>query len=121
MAMILIIDDDNSICETLELYLSEEGYDVVIANTGKQGIYKYTKNSIDLIILDVRLPDMDGFSVLSEMKKYDKHVNVVMISAFHDIASVSKAKRMGAFDYIRKPINLIELESAISCAMEIGS
>ena len=68
MPKILVIDDDVSIAETLELYLTEEGYDVVTAHTGTEGLNRYVKSSPEVVILDIRLPDIDGFTVLEDLR-----------------------------------------------------
>ncbi len=117
MQTILIIDDDLSSCESLSMYLSEEGYDVVTANTGLDGIEMFTRNRIDLVILDIRLPDIDGFAVLSRLKELNPKVRVIMITAFHDKGSIARAMAGGAADYIRKPIDIDEMEEAVRSAL----
>jgi two-component system response regulator AtoC len=118
MAKILVIDDDVSISETLELYLTEEGYDVVTANTGTEGLNRFVKNSPDVVILDIRLPDIDGFTVLEDLREESENVKVIMITAHHDMDSTIKAMKGGAFDYIHKPINVDELDMAIKKALK---
>jgi len=118
MATILVIDDDSSIAETLDLYLTEEGYKVFTASTGTEGLNSYVKNAPDLVILDIRLPDIDGFTVLEDLREEDENVKVIMITAFHDMDSTIKAMKGGAFDYIHKPINVEELDMAITKALK---
>ena len=118
MAKILVIDDDVSISETLELYLTEEGYDVVTANTGTEGLNQFVKNSPDVVILDIRLPDIDGFTVLEDLREENENVKVIMITAHHDMDSTIKAMKGGAFDYIHKPVNVDELDMAIQKALK---
>jgi two-component system response regulator AtoC len=117
MYTILVIDDDVSGCETLAMYLTEEGYDVITANTGLAGLKKFIEHRIDLVILDIRLPDINGFEVLKRLKKTNEGINVIMITAFHDKASTNKAVEIGAFEYIRKPININDMEIAIKNAL----
>jgi len=74
MAKILVIDDDRSICESLDLYLSEEGYECHTAVTGTDGLNKFVQVQPDLVILDIRLPDIDGFTVLEELREDDEDV-----------------------------------------------
>ena len=69
MAKILIIDDDSSICETLEMYLAEEGYEVYSALTGTEGLNRFVETSPDVVILDIRLPDVDGFMILEDLRE----------------------------------------------------
>ena len=68
MSKILVIDDDRSIRETLDLYLTEEGYEVVTAATGTEGLNRFVETSPDVVILDIRLPDVDGFTVLEDLR-----------------------------------------------------
>jgi len=118
MSKILVIDDDRSICETLELYLTEEGYEVVTAVTGTEGLNKFVEHAPDVVILDIRLPDVDGFTVLEDLREDDENVKVIMITAHHDMDSTINAMKSGAFDYIHKPVNVDELDMAIRKAVK---
>jgi len=118
MASILVIDDDASIVETLDLYLTEEGYKVHTALTGTEGLNKYVQDPSDVVILDIRLPDVDGFSVLEDLKEENENVKVIMITAFHDMETTINAMKGGAFDYIHKPVNVDELDLAIKKALK---
>lgn len=118
MAKILVIDDDVSIAETLELYLTEEGYDVTTAHTGTEGLNKFIQHTPDVVILDIRLPDIDGFTVLEDLREENENVKVIMITAHHDMDSTIRAMKEGAFDYIHKPVNVDELEIAIKKAVK---
>lgn len=117
MSKILVIDDDSSICETLELYLTEEGYDVTTAATGTDGLNRFVETGPDVVVLDIRLPDIDGYTVLEDLKEEDENVKVIMITAHHDMESTIKAMKGGAFDYIHKPIDVDELDIAIKKAL----
>jgi two-component system, NtrC family, response regulator AtoC len=118
MPSILVIDDDASIRETLELYLTEEEYTVDTAQNGTEGLNKYVHNPADVVILDIRLPDVDGFSVLEDLKEENENVKVIMITAFHDMETTINAMKGGAFDYIHKPVNVDELDMAIKKALK---
>ncbi|MCK9229762.1 MAG: sigma-54 dependent transcriptional regulator [Syntrophales bacterium] len=118
MKNILVIDDDSSICESLELYLSEEGYRVRVAMTGTEGLNCFVDEPADVVILDIRLPDVDGFSILEDLQEEDENVKVIMITAYHDMESTIMAMKLGAFDYIHKPINIDELDIAIRKALK---
>jgi len=118
MASILVIDDDASIVETLDLYLTEEGYSVRTALTGTDGLNKYVQEPSDVVILDIRLPDVDGFSVLEDLKEENENAKVIMITAFHDMETTINAMKGGAFDYIHKPVNVDELDLAIKKALK---
>ena len=117
MSKILVIDDDGSIRETLDLYLTEEGYDVYTAPTGTEGLNTFTQKSPDVVILDIRLPDVNGFTILEELREEDENVKVIMITAHHDMESTIRAMKDGAFDYIHKPVDVNELDIAIKKAI----
>lgn len=117
MSKILVIDDDSSIRETLDLYLTEEGYDVYTAPTGTDGLNMFTQKSPDVVILDIRLPDVNGFRILEDLREEDENVKVIMITAHHDMESTIKAMKEGAFDYIHKPVDVNELDIAIKKAV----
>ncbi|MBN2178928.1 MAG: sigma-54-dependent Fis family transcriptional regulator [Deltaproteobacteria bacterium] len=117
MSKILVIDDDSSICETLELYLTEEGYKVQTALTGTDGLNRFVETSPDVVILDIRLPDIDGFTVLEDLREENENVKVIMITAHHDMESTIEAMKGGAFDYIHKPVDVDELDIAIKKAI----
>ncbi len=118
MSKILVIDDDRSMCETLDLYLAEEGYEVITASTGTEGLNRFVEHSPDVVILDIRLPDIDGFTVLEDLREENENVKVIMITAFHDMESTINAMKSGAFDYIHKPVNVDELDMAIRKALK---
>jgi two-component system response regulator AtoC len=118
MAKILIIDDDSSIRETIDLYLTEEGHNVYTAINGTEGLNKFVEASPDVVILDIRLPDIDGFTVLEDLQEEDENVKVIMITAHHDMDTTINAMKAGAFDYIRKPLNINELDIAIHKALK---
>jgi two-component system response regulator AtoC len=118
MSKILVIDDDSSICETLELYLTEEGYRVQTAMTGTDGLNRFVETSPDVVILDIRLPDIDGFTVLEDLREENENVKVIMITAHHDMESTIEAMKGGAFDYIHKPVDVDELDIAIKKAIK---
>src|SRR3990167_7516358 len=117
MNKIAIIDDDESICKTLELHLKRNGYDVSVAHTGSEGIRSIKEKEPQIIILDIRLPDTDGIEVLRQVKSIDKNKYVIMITAFQDMDTTIKAMQEGAFEYIHKPISIDELDRAIDNAV----
>ncbi|MDO9527567.1 MAG: sigma-54 dependent transcriptional regulator [Syntrophales bacterium] len=117
MSKVLVVDDDSSICETLKLYLTEEGHEVHTALTGTDGLNKVVEVSPDVVILDIRLPDISGFTVLEDLKGDAESAKVIMITAHHDMDTAIKAMKEGAFDYIHKPIDVDELDIAIQKAL----
>jgi two-component system, NtrC family, response regulator AtoC len=113
MTRILVIDDDKSICESLKLYLSEEGYEVATALTGEDGLKRFQTQSWDLVILDIFLSDSDGLDILSRLKGKSPDTSVIMITAFHDMPTTVRAMKLGAVEYIHKPLEIDELQAAI--------
>ena len=118
---ILIIDDELSLLESLYMFLSEKGYDVKTAVSASEGMEKAERLRPDTIILDIRLPDGDGLDVLAELKKRTAETGVIVITAFHDMDTTVTAIKRGATEYITKPIDVDELEKAVSRAMKVTS
>jgi two-component system, NtrC family, response regulator AtoC len=118
MHKILVIDDDRSICESLNLYLTEEGYATGISNSAEDGLRKIRSGKWDVIILDIFLSDANGLDTLTRIKEFDPNVSVIMITAFHDMPSTVRAMKLGAVEYIHKPLDIDELESAIRRALK---
>ena len=102
---ILLIDDDSEFVEMLAMRLEARGYKVVGASDGRSGLTKAGADKPDLILLDIAMPDEDGFWTLEELKKKSetRHVPVVMLTARRDIAAIQKAQDLGAVDYFMKP------------------
>jgi len=117
---ILIVDDERSLLESLEMFLSEKDYEVACAMTAAEGLKKNNSFKPDVIILDIRLPDMDGLEVLKELRLKAKKNNVIIITAFHDMDTTIKAMKFGACEYIPKPIDIEELERAVERAAKLG-
>ena len=117
---ILIVDDEKSLLESLEMFLSEKGYEVDCAMTAAEALQKNNSFRPDAVILDIRLPDMDGLEVLRQLRLKVKKNNVIIITAFHDMDTTIKAMKLGACEYIPKPIDIEELEKAIERAVKLG-
>lgn len=110
---VLIVDDEPSLLESLEMYLSEKGYTVACARSVSEALQKSSSFEPGVIILDVRLPDGDGLEVLAELKRRNKDSGIIVITAFHDMETTIRAIKLGASEYIPKPIDVEELEEAI--------
>ena len=118
MEKILVVDDDQSIRDTLSNYLKRQEYDVHSAENGVVALEIIKKINPDLIITDVRMPEMDGLELLGKVKEIDTHIQVIMISAFDDMQSTVKAMQTGAYDYIEKPLEIDKLKLRIKRALE---
>ncbi len=110
---VLILDDEKRFTEELTEFLQESGFIAFEANTVLQGISVLKKQSIDLLILDVRLPGADGLDILKEVKVKYPNMEVIVVSAHGDMDTVIKAMRLGAIDYLRKPFRHIDIRIAI--------
>ncbi|MGC8660425.1 MAG: response regulator, partial [Desulfomonilaceae bacterium] len=116
---VLVIDDEKTICESLEMFLQEKGLTVISEVTGTDGLAKYFKIRPQVVILDIRLPDMSGLDVLKRIIEIDPETKVIMITAFHDMETTIEAMRHGAYDYIHKPLDVDELDHAVSKGLRI--
>ncbi len=116
---ILVIDDDPSLRRVLEYNLQEEGYEVFTAATGEEGLRVFDKYIPDLVITDMKMPDMDGFRVMQGIKERCSDTLVIIITAFGAVDSAVKAMKMGAYDYITKPFNRDELKLTVDKALRM--
>ncbi|OGV98349.1 MAG: hypothetical protein A3I04_04880 [Nitrospinae bacterium RIFCSPLOWO2_02_FULL_39_110] len=114
---ILIVDDDRDIRFSLSHILKETGYDVIDARDGREALKILRGNCPDLVLLDMRLPGMDGIEILEKAKKIDKDLIVIMLTAYSDVKDTVKAMRLGAYDYITKPFDNEELILIIKKAL----
>ncbi len=104
--VVLIVDDEEGIRESLSGILEDEGYHVITTGTGEEALRIIQEQSPDLIVLDVWLPKMDGLETLQEIKTLKRDVPVIMISGHGNIEVAVKATRMGAYDFLEKPLSL---------------
>ena len=104
--VVLIVDDEEGIRESLSGILEDEGYRVVSAGTGEDALRMIQEQTPDLVILDVWLPKMDGIQALQEIKSLKRDIPVIMISGHGNIEVAVKATRMGAYDFLEKPLSL---------------
>ena len=118
---ILIVDDDGVMQETLSDVLKKRGYEVFSVGSGSGALALAKKNVIDLILLDMRLPDIDGLEVLKKIKEFDTEILVIMMTAFSDVQTAVSAMKSGAYDYINKPFELEELKLLIEKGLETKS
>jgi len=110
---ILVVDDEIKIVEVISLYLKNEGYEVVFATNGREAIDKYKSNDIDLIILDLMLPDISGEDVCREIREISD-VPIVMLTAKTDESSVLNGYSLGSDDYITKPFSPKQLVAKVN-------
>ncbi|MBU1343051.1 MAG: sigma-54 dependent transcriptional regulator [Proteobacteria bacterium] len=118
---ILVVDDETSMREFLEVLLSKEGYMVSDAKNGKQAVNMIQKNDYDLVLSDIRLGDITGLEILKEAKKKNPDTVVIMISAYSTTEIAVEAMNEGAYDFVPKPFDNIELKQTIQRALELKS
>ncbi|HTY24219.1 MAG TPA: sigma-54 dependent transcriptional regulator [Desulfomonilaceae bacterium] len=117
---VLVIDDEASIRESVEMFLREKGVSVHTAGTGAEGMQAWLKYQPQVIILDIRLPDVSGLEILKRISGRDPDVKVIMITAYHDMETTIEAMRHGAYDYIHKPLDVDELDRAVTRSLHMA-
>ena len=115
---ILIVEDEKSMREVLKILLEGEGYEVMTASDGLEGIAHLDKDIFDLVVTDVKMPKVDGFEVLKRIKEISPDTIVIMITAFGTKESGIEAMKLGAYDYISKPFNIDEIRLIVKKAIE---
>ena len=115
---ILIVDDEKSIRTTLAAVLNDEGYRPIAAGSGPEALARIGEEVPDVVILDIWLPDMDGIDTLAELKRQWPELPVIMVSGHGTIETAVKATKLGAYDYIEKPLSLEKTLLVIDRALE---
>ena len=115
---VLIVDDDEMMCRTLSEVLEKMSYDVSSAASGEDALHLLEERFFDLILLDIKLPDMSGVEVLSRIKELDHDPFVIVMTAYAEVETAVAAMKAGAYDYVNKPFDIDELRLAIKKAME---
>jgi len=116
-ATVLTIDDDDMIRGFFGDLLEEEGYEVLTAATGAEGEEILRKRPVDVVLLDLRLPDVDGITILRRIKRQDLNVHVIMLTAHSGVETAVEAMKLGAYDYIDKPSDTSKLKLLIKRAL----
>lgn len=116
---ILIIDDDISLRRVLEYNLQEEGYEVLAAANGAEGLELFERHNPALVITDLKMPGMSGFEVLAAIKERSPETLVMVITAFGAVETAVEAMRLGAYDYVTKPFNRDELKLIVKKALQL--
>ncbi|NNG25920.1 MAG: sigma-54-dependent Fis family transcriptional regulator [Ignavibacteriaceae bacterium] len=118
MNSILIIDDEKEICESIKMILEYEGYNVTYSTSATEGISKLSSNNYSGLLLDIQMPEMSGFEVLKKVKEKKPSLSVIIISAHGSVENAIRATKLGAFDFIEKPIDRDKLLLSIRNAVE---
>ena len=113
MTKILIVDDEIDVCDFVKHFFEERDYKVFTALNSEEALRLLRREKPDIVLLDVRMPGMDGVETLKKIRIFDKDATVIMVTAVDDHARMEEVKKFGAAKYITKPLVLEELEAAV--------
>ena len=113
---ILVVDDDQNICELLRLYLEKDGYEVVIANDGAAAVSAFKDSNPELVLLDIMLPKLDGWQVCREIRKFSE-TPIIMLTAKGEVFDRVLGLELGADDYVVKPFDTKEVVARIKAVL----
>ena len=121
MSRILIVDDEASICWAFREFLADEGHEVSVAASAEEGLELASGGDLDAVVLDVRLPGMDGLTALRGFQERIGPAPIIVITAFGNLETVVQAMEGGAFDYLAKPFDLDQAGAVLKRALELGN
>ena len=110
---ILIVDDEQNVRQLIGKVLEKEGYEISYACDGREGLDIFHKKNIDLIISDIKMPEMSGIEFLHEVKKQEPDIDFILITAFATMETAIEAIKNGAQDYVTKPFDIKEIVDAV--------
>jgi DNA-binding response OmpR family regulator len=113
MPRVLVVDDEPVAVELLHAFLADKGLEVLTASDGEEALRQVKEHRPHLILLDVRMPKLNGLEVLKRVREIDHEVGVIMVTAVNEEETGREALKMGAFDYITKPLDLQYLERSL--------
>ena len=114
---ILIVDDEVDICQLLCKFLEKKGYSADYSITGKKGLKQLKKENYDLVLLDFRLPDMDGTEALKAIKNQNPSTQVIIITGYSDVKTAVDCIKLGASEYVTKPIHPEEILHSVKSSL----
>jgi two-component system, response regulator, stage 0 sporulation protein F len=117
LGRILVVDDEAPVREVLAEYFATEGYAVESAGSGLEALTVIRGGRADLVLLDVRMPGLDGIQVLRRIRELDEHVPVIMVTANEDVGLAKETLKLGAFDYVAKPFDFDYLDRAVAAGL----
>lgn len=118
---ILVVDDEKDTCLLLSQVLEKEGYFVDTANSGKEALSIIKKKKINLVITDLKMPEMDGLTLLREARRLRTKVKFIMMTAYGEIETYLDAINLGAFDYLNKPMEISDVRNAVKKALQANN
>jgi len=121
LGRILIVDDERPVLDVLSEYFATQGYAVQTASSGMEALSAVTRERPDLVLLDVRMPGMDGVEVLRRLRATEHGLAVIMVTANEDVALARETLKIGAFDYVAKPFDFRYLDRAVAAGLVQGA
>ena len=118
MRKLLVVDDEHDICDFVRSFFKDRGYQVFTALNGEEALSVVKRESPDLVLLDIKMKGMDGIATLKHIKSINKDARVIMVTALEDQDKMNEAYKLGAIDYITKPLVLDYLEKAVEKNMK---
>ncbi len=118
LSRILVVDDEESIREFFEIMLKREGYEVITASNGREGLEALKNHQVELVISDIQMPEVSGMEFLAKAKEIDPEMVMIMITAFGSTETAVEAMKLGAYDYVQKPFKIDEVKIIIRQALE---
>ncbi|MBN2374018.1 sigma-54-dependent Fis family transcriptional regulator [bacterium] len=115
---ILIVDDEKNVLSSFRRIFSEDGYEIFTASTAEEGLAAARQNPIDLLIMDIKMPGMNGLEAFSKFKEIDPAMSVIIMTAYGTVETAVEAMQLGAFDYIIKPFEVPEMKKIMARALE---
>ncbi|HWR45124.1 sigma 54-interacting transcriptional regulator [Sporomusa sp.] len=116
---VMVVDDEDSVRKLLSAVLKREGYQVVCAESGEEALSKFKTLQPDLIIMDIRMPNIDGITAFKEMRKLSQNVTVILMTAYAAVETAVEAIKLGAFDYVIKPFDIEEVKLLTNRAIQL--
>jgi two-component system response regulator AtoC len=113
MAKVLVVDDEPEAVELLVEFLSSKGYEILTATSGEEALRRVREDRPHLVLLDIRMPKMNGIEVLKRIREIDPEMGIIMVTAVNEEDVGRQALELGAFDYIVKPLDLKYLERSL--------
>ena len=115
---ILLVEDERTLARAIQAFLNEEGYEVVVATDAESALERLDTVRPDLVFSDVRLPGMDGIALLKRLQAFDASLPVIILTAHGSVEGAVEAMKLGAFHYLKKPVDLEELKLLADRARE---
>ena len=115
---VLAVDDEQVVCESIRRVLSLEGYQVTTTTSAREGLDLVRKHEFDLILLDIKMPEVDGIEFLREARAISPEAEILIVTGYATIETADEAMRLGAFDYLEKPVSPPQLTVTAARALD---